>query len=190
MEKTTVQIQNHLEMVGFIKSNGTQCRFVSMVTETPVKNIKAACPFKGVIKIARRRGMINVNYVASVERRISERMGVKPSEVEYTPGNVWSTHLTTVDGKTLPLLVNKKTPENGEYYLQFFTTSSDNVYRMPNGEPVLESQLKPWFYERNCDSFKPPVISVNVSNIKELRASGVVMQAEDIAEAESALATG
>ena len=190
MEKTIVQIQNHLEMVGFIKSNGTQCRFVSMVSETPVKNIRAACPFKGVIKIARKRGMINVNYVASVQRRVAERLGVKETEVEYTPGETWYKHLTTVDGKSLPLVVNKKTPDNGEYYLQFFTTSSDNVYRMPNGEPVLESQLEPYFYASKRDEFKPTVISIKVSNIKEIRASGVIMQAEDLAEAESALATG
>lgn len=190
MEKTIVQIQNHLEMVGFIKSNGTQCRFVSMVTETPVKNIRAACPFKGVIKIARKRGMINVNYVASVERRIAERFGVNEKEVEYKPGEVWYQHMTTVDGKTLPLVVNKKTPDNGEYYLQYFPTASEDVYRMPNGEPIMKEQLEPYFYASKREEFKPTVISIKVGNIKELRASGVIMQAEDLAEAESALASG
>jgi hypothetical protein len=134
--------------------------------------------------------MINVNYVASVQRRVAERLGVKETEVEYTPGEVWYKHLTTVDGKTLPLVVNKKTPDNEEYYLQYYPTASENVYRMPNGEPVQKSDLEPYFYASKREDFKPVVISIKVSNIKELRASGVIMQAEDLAEAESALAAG
>jgi len=185
--KTIVQINDALEMVGFIKSNGTQCRFVSMVSETPVKNISAACPFKGVIKISRKRGMINVNYVNSVAKRIAEKVGVPVGEVEYEAGNVWYKHLQTVDGKSLPLVVNKKTPDNGEFYLQFFPTGSDNVYQMPNGDTITKEQLTPYFYKDNRPDFKPCVISIKVSNIKELCASGVIMQAQDLDEAEAAL---
>ena len=187
-KKTIVEIQSHLEMVGFIKSNGTQCRFVSMISETLVTNIRAACPFKGVIKTSKKMGLVNKDYVASVERRIAERLGVPASAVDYVPGEVWYKHLTTTDGKALPLVVNK-TKDDGEYYLQYFPTESKSVYRMPNGEPVLESDLEPWFYKREKADFKPIVISVKVSNIKRLAASGVIMQVEDLAEAESALAS-
>jgi hypothetical protein len=187
-DKTIVEIGSHLEMVGFLKTNGTQCRFVSMVSETEPK-LRAGCPFKGVKKVSRKRGMINANYNTSVRRRIAERLGVKLSEVEYENGEVWYTHLTTVDGKALPLCVNKKTPDNGEFYLQYYPTASENVYQMPNGDTVDETVLEPYFYKRNeRDDFKPVVISIKVSNIKELRASGVIMQAEDLSEAEAALA--
>ena len=190
MDKTIVKISSELEMLGFIKTNGTQCRFVSMVTETPVKNIKAACPFKGVIKTSRKRGMINVNFSASVGRKLAASLGLPEKDIEYIPGETWYQHLTTVDGKSLPVVVNKKTPDNGEYYLQYFPTSSENVYHMPNGEPVQESQLEPYFYAKAKSEFKPIVISIKLSNIKELRASGVIMQAEDIDEAKAALANG
>ena len=166
MNKTVFQIQSHLEMVGFIKANGTACRFVSMVSETPVKNIRAACPYKGVLKISRKRGMINVNYVASVERKIAANLGVEPKEVEYTPGEVWYEHLTTIDGKALPLVINKKKGD-GEYYLQYFPTSSENVYKIPSGEVVTKEQLEPYFYKESKKDFKPTVISIKVANIKE-----------------------
>jgi len=186
-DKTIVKIESHLEMVGFIKTNGTQCRFVSMVSETEPK-LRAGCPFKGVRKVSRKRGMINANYNTAVRKRIAERLGVELKEVEYENGQVWYKHLQTVDNKTLPLVVNKNTPDNGEYYLQYYPTAAENVYQMPNGDPVEESQLEPYFYKRTeRDNFKPVVIAIKVSNIKELRASGVIMQAEDLPEAEAAL---
>lgn len=188
-DKTIVTIGSHLEMVGFIKSNGTQCRFVSMVSETEPK-LRAGCPFKGVIKISRKRGMINANYNTSVRTRIAALLGVDIKEVEYENGEVWYKHLQTVDGKALPIVVNKNTPDNGEFYLQYYPSASENVYRMPNGDSVAEETLEKWFYKRSeRDNFKPVVIAIKVSNIKELRASGVIMQAEDLAEAEAALAT-
>jgi len=186
-DKTIVQIQSHLEMVGFIKSNGTQCRFVSMLSDTPVKNIRAGCPFKGVRKISRKHGMINANYNTAVRKRIAEKLGVAISEVEYENGEVWYKHLQTVDGRSLPLVVNKNTPDNGEFYLQYYPDTAESVYVMPNGDTVQERELEPWFYKTEKRSFKPVVISIKVSNIKELRASGVIMQADDVDEAKSLL---
>ena len=173
-------------MVGFIKTNGTQCRFVSMVTETPVENTNKNCPFKGVMKISRKFGMINVNFVDSVRRKIAAKEGIEFKEASYEPGKVWYKHILTVEGKNLPLVVNAK-KDDGEYYLQYFPTKSTNVYRMPNGEPIAEDQLKPFFYARKENEFKPVVISIKVSNIKRLAASGVVMVAEDLDDAEKAL---
>jgi len=184
-----VQIESHLEMVGFLKANGTQCRFVSLVSETEPK-LRKGCPFKGVMKVSRKRGMINVNYNSAVCRRIAEKLGVKESEVEYTNGEVWYKHLTTTDGKSLPVCVHKEHPENGDYYLQYYPVGAESVYVMPNGDTVTEEQLSPWFYKQSPrDDFKPVVITLKVSNLKKLCASGVIMQAEDLPEAEAALAT-
>jgi len=87
-DKTIVTIGSHLEMVGFIKGNGTQCRFVSMVSETEPK-LRAGCPFKGVVKVSRKRGMINANYNTAVRKRIAARLGVEIKDVEYQNGEVW-----------------------------------------------------------------------------------------------------
>lgn len=186
-DKTIVEIQSHLEMVGFIKSNGTECRFVSMVSET-VPKLRAGCPFKGVKKVSRKNGLINANYNTSVRNRIATQLGVAVKDVEYTNGEVWYQHLQTVDNRALPLVVNKNTPDNGKFYLQYYPRHSENVYVMPNGDTVPESQLEPWFYKRSeRDNYKPVVIAIEVSNIKRLAASGVIMQAEDIDEAEQLL---
>lgn len=188
MDKTIVQIESELEMLGFLKSNGTSCRFVSMTTQTVVKNIRKGCPFKGVIKISRKRGMINVNYNAAVCRNVAAKLGVEVKSVEYENGEVWYEHLQTVDKHSLPVVVNKKSPNNGKFYLQYFPTDSTNVYRMPDGRMVDEEDLKPWFYTDHRPDFKPTVISIELANIKKLCASGVIMQTEDLAEAQAALA--
>lgn len=174
-------------MLGFLKANGTQCRFIGMVSTT-VPKLKAGCPFHGVVKTSRKRGMINVNYNNSVRRRIAERLGVEFKEVEYENGQVWYQHLQTSDGKALPVVVNKKTPQSGKYYLQVYPTAAENVYTLPNGDTIDEAQLQPWFYAKERDAFKPVVIAVSLENVKELRASGVIMQSEDYDDAEQALA--
>ena len=186
MVKTIVQIQSELEMVGFLKTNGTQCRFVAIVTDT-VPKLKVACPFKGVRKISRKLGIINANYNTSVRRNIAERLGVELADVEYTNGAVWYKHLQTLDGKNLPVVVHA-TKATGKHYLQYFTHKATSKYVLPSGEEVREEQLEPYFYARSDKEFKPTVIAVDLANVKELRASGVVMQAEDLAEAEAILA--
>ena len=81
-DKTIVQILDQLEMVGFIKSNGTQCRFVSLVSSTAPK-LRKGCPFDGVRKVSRKNGIVNANFNTSVRNRIAEKLGVTLSEVEY-----------------------------------------------------------------------------------------------------------
>jgi hypothetical protein len=186
-KKLVVRIQDSLEMVGFIKSNGTQCRFVSMICETPVKKIKVGNPFPGVMKVAKKFGMVNVNYVDSVRRKVANTLNVDMSDVEYVAGETWYKHLTTEDGKNLPIVVNK-TKDDGKYYLQYFPTKSESVYQMPDGSIVPDEKIKPYLYaESKRPSFKPCVISVDVANIKQLNASGVIMKAEDLEEAVKAL---
>jgi hypothetical protein len=165
------------EVVGFLKQNGTNCRYVSLVTETQPK-MKPGCPFSGVVKVSRKRGIVNLNYNTAVRRRLAKHLGVKLKEVEYTDGEVWYRHLTTADGQMLPLVVNKnvQTPsEATEHYLQFFTSHSKHSYRLPNGNAVTAEELKPWFApQAERPHFKPAVISVKVSNIKKMRASVVL----------------
>lgn len=185
--KTIVTIDSELEMLGFLKANGTSCRFVSMLLVTPVKNIKAGCPYKGVMKYSRKNGLINRNYNTACRNGIAEVLGVDAKSVEYTNGESWMKHLETADGKALPVCVNKKTPDDGKYYLQYFPMSSENVYQMPDGTPVSYEDLKQWFYERNESSFKPLTIAPLLSNIKELRASGVIMQTSDVDEAKQVM---
>lgn len=187
-DKTIVSISSHLEMVGFIKSNGTQCRFVSLVSSTAPK-LKKGCPFDGVRKVSRKNGLINANYNTSVRNRIAERLGVKLKEVEYENGEVWYRHLMTQDEKPLPLVVNK-TKNDGKFYLQYFPQRATSKYVLPNGDEIKEEELQPWFYKQSeRPDFKPCVISIAVENLVELRASGVIMQTEDIDEAEILLAT-
>jgi hypothetical protein len=189
MEKTIVQISSELEMVGFLKTNGTQCRFVALVSDTEPK-LKKGCPFKGVRKVSRKNGLINANYNTSVRRRLADTLGVELAEVEYENGGVWYKHLMTQgeQPKPLPVVVHA-TKENGKHYLQFFPHKAESKYVLENGETVADEQLKPWFYATSeRPEYKPCVISIDLANVKELKASGVIMQAEDLAEAEAVLA--
>lgn len=183
-----IRIISQLEMVGFIKMTGTGCRFVSLISETPVK-LKVGCPHRGnVLKVSERRGLVNVNYAAGVCRNIATKFGLDVKEVEYETEEVWYQHVLTTDGQKLPLVVNKNTPDNGKYYLQFFPRKSTNKYILADTrEEVAGETLEPFFYARSENPFKPAVIAIDLTNVKELRASGIIMQAEDIEAAEAAL---
>jgi hypothetical protein len=130
------------------------------------------------VKVSRKRGIVNANFNTTVRRRIAQKLGVKLAEVEYENGEVWYRHVTTAEGKPLPLVVNKNVQNpsaDTEYYLQYFPTRSTNAYRMPNGDTVTEGELKPWFCRQSeRPDYKPTVISIKVSNIKKLRASVVI----------------
>lgn len=187
---TTIKIISELEMLGFLKTNGTACRFVALTSETPVVKIKVGQPFGPLTKISRKIGIINANYNTSVRRRLAAETGVELSEVEYQNGEVWFKHQTTVEGKPLPVVVNKA-KEDGKHYLLYFPHRSHSVYVNQTGEVVPTEAVKPWLYKESPKaSFKPATISINLANVKELKASGVVMQAEDFEAAEAALAVG
>jgi len=185
-----VKIIDQLEMVGFLKINGTACRFVSLISDTPVVKIKKDCPYKGVRKVAKKTGIINANYNTAVRKRIADKLGVELQAVEYVNGDVWYKHLQTSDTepKNLPVVVNK-TKEDGKFYIQFFPHHSSHKYVLANGEEIAEELLKPYFYKESPRAdFKPCVISIGLDNVKELRASGVILQAPDLEEAEKILA--
>jgi hypothetical protein len=178
---------NHLEMVGFIRTNGTQCRFVSLTCST-VPKLKKTCPFVGVRKISRKIGLLNANYNTSVRRKISEKLGVELAEVDYKNGETWYKHELTSDGKNLPLVVHKE-KQDGKFYLQYFPHKSVNKYVGADGVEIAESALEPYFYAKGeRPDFKPCVIAIGMENIVELRASGIVIEMPEFSEAEAILA--
>jgi hypothetical protein len=194
MNKTIVQMTSELEMLGFLKTNGTACRFVSVVTKTPVVKIKVGNPWgagksgSGLYKISRKIGLINANYNTSVRRRISEKLGVELKEVEYESGEVWYQHLTTGEGNALPVVQHKDEAKRTGFYLQFFPHKTSNAYVNEAGEPVTESEIKPWLYkESERPDYKPCVIAVKLENIASLKASGVIIEMPALEEAEAIL---
>lgn len=190
---------SELEMLGFIKTNGTACRFVAIVSKTPVVKIRAGNPWgasakskSGLYKVSRKIGIVNANYNTSVRNRIADKLGVTLSEVEYENGEVWYEHLKTVDGKNLPLVQHKdESKRDGQYYLQYFpqVEKSVNSYVNEQGETVPAEMVKPWLYkESERPDYKPTVIAVNLRNIHCLKASGIIVEMPELAEVESALA--
>jgi hypothetical protein len=188
---------SELEMLGFLKSNGTDCRFVAILSKTPVVKIRVGNPWgasakskDGLYKVSRKIGIINANYNTSVRRRIAEKLDVKLGEVEYESGETWYKHLMTADGKALPVVQHKdETKRNGQYYLQYFPQKSSNAYVNEAGEVVPDEMVKRWLYaETERPDFKPAVIAVNLCNVKELRASGVIIEMPELSEVEAALA--
>jgi len=200
-DKTTVEVSNELELAGFIKANGTGCRFVSMVSKTPVTKIKAGNPWhkisKGKVvgdcnlfKVSRKIGIINANYVNSVRNRIADKLGVETAQVEYEAGEVYYEHLQTTDGKNLPLVQHKDETKRKGLQLQYFPHKSENCYVNGKGEPVADAEVAKWAYaESERSEFKPAVIGIYLSNIKSLTASGVCVTTDDYAEAEASLQT-
>lgn len=190
-----VQVASELEMLGFLKSNGTQCRFVGLKTKTPVVKIKVGNPWgagkseTGLYKVSRKGGIINANYNTSVRRRLAAILGVELPEVQYENGESKYVHLMTGDNKPLPVLVKKSNPNDGVYYLQYFPHKSKSVYVNDAGEVVPDAVVKPWLYaESERPAFKPCVIAPKLANILELRASGVIMETPELDQIDSLLA--
>jgi len=199
-KSNVVKMVSELEMLGFLKTNGTACRFVAILTKTPVVKIKVGNPWHVVksgkvvgeanlFKVSRKIGIINANYCASVERRIAEKLGVAKSEVEYVAGETWYEHLQTADGKNLPVVQHKDETKRGVFYLQYFPQKSVNAFVNGAGEPVAENEVEKWAYaESERPDFKPAVIAVKLSNVHQLKASGVIIEMPELAEVETALA--
>jgi hypothetical protein len=196
MSKTTVEFLSTLEMVGFLKLNGTASRFVAMTSQTPVVKIKVGNPWgastktkSGLYKVSRKIGIINANYNLSVRNRIAEKLGVQLSEVEYENGDVWYQHLKTSDGKNLPLVQHKDEAKRGDFYIQYYPHKSTNAYVNESGEVIPDATVEPYLYkESERPDFKPTVIVVNLSNVRQLKASGVIINMPDLDEAEAILA--
>lgn len=203
-KKLVVSMTNELEMLGFLKTNGTQCRFVAMTTRTPVVKMRVSNPFHtiksgkvvgevGLWKVSRKIGIINADYNTSVCRRIAEKLGVKLGEVEYENGEVWYQHFMTNDNPPRPLCVVRHKDES-EYQkkgalLQYFPQKSTNAYANGAMEPVAYEVVEPYLYAESArPDYKPSVISVYLRNIRQLKASGVVIEMPDLEEVDALLA--
>ena len=199
-KSNVVQIASELEMLGFIKTNGTACRFVSMVSKTPVVKIKAGNPWhkvsKGQVvgdcnlwKVSRKLGIINANYCDSVARRIAAKLGVKENEVEYIAGDVYYEHLKDGNGANLPIVQHKDETKRKGYLLQYYPQKSSSAYVDGHGEPVTNDEVAKWAYaESPRPDFKPAVIGIYLHNIHQLKASGIVLEMPELAEVEQVLA--
>ena len=203
--KSIVRMLSELEMLGFIKTLGTQCCIAAIFTKTPVVKIRKGNPWHVVkdgkvqgecnlFKLSRKLGIINARYNTSVRRLIAEKLGVTLGEVEYeNDPRIWYEHLQTADGKPLPIVQHKdeaKREETG-YSLQYFPWTSKSVNRYVNGqgETVPDAEVKRWLYaESERPDFKPAVIAPKLRNIVELRASGVIIEMPELPEVEAAFA--
>ena len=191
-----VEMVSTLEMVGFLKTVGTSSRFVSMVSHTPVVKIKASNPWgagaktkSGLYKVSKKIGIINANFNTSVRRKIAERLGVELKEVEYENGETWYSHVMTSDNKPLPLVQHKDESKKSDHYLQYYPMKSVSHYANEAGEIVPDSMVEPYLYkESERPDYKPTVIVVNLSNVRQLKASGVIINMPDFDEAEAILA--
>jgi len=161
-------------MVEFLTSIGTASTFVSMDTVTSPK-LKKTCPFKGVVKRATVAGWLNVDYKRKVESNVANALGVKASEVEYTPGDVWFKHLPSDNGKPSPVVVNK-TKDDGKFYMFYFhRKTKDAGYFDETGKQVAYADLQPHFYASSKSEFKPEVRAVCLNNLQKLKARGLIV---------------
>lgn len=169
-----------MEMVGFIRSVGTSSMFVSLLTETEVDMVKKdratgqSNPYLGTIKVSRRNGLLNVNFVKSVERNM-EKSGVE--NPTYVPGTTWYVHESTEEGKPLPLCVHKK--DSNRFYLQYFPHRSigENRYFL-RGQELTPEQVKDmerFLSVKKASEFKPIVITLAIDSIREMKARSIKM---------------
>ena len=187
MKNSTVKIQDKNELVGFLRTIGTQSRFVSLRTETAVKMRKTGNPFVGTVKVARRNGLVNVNFVNSVNRNM-EKAGVE--NPDYTPGETWYTHTTTEDGKSLPLCVNKKDPS--KYYLQYFPYRNLGTHYVLNGKVLSADEvtkMKTFIAEDSRSEYKPLVITLAIDSIREIKFRQVTLLNETISRIQNRMAS-
>lgn len=162
MENNTTLIETK-ELPNFLRHLGTECRFITMLTEVEVEMRKTGNPFLGTIKRSRRNGLVNVHFSNGVRRRMMEK-GVNPDN--HVPGSTWYIHEHTNDGKPLPLCQSKK--DNSVKYLQYYPHRSfDNEYIL-NGVPLTPKEIelmKTFIPPVKGNEFKPLVITLKMSSI-------------------------
>lgn len=162
---TTIKIENKNEMVEFLREDvGRGSSIVSLVTETEVKMRKKGNPYYGTVKVCQRIGLINVNFVKAVRRRISEIMGIPFTETVYIPGETWYKHVTS------PLMVHKD--DSRRFYVQFFPFRSKDAKYFLNGKELTPEQvkeMKTFINYKAGDEFKPPVIVLAIDSVRVMK---------------------
>lgn len=161
----TISVNNN-ELPSYLRSLGTECQFISLVTETEVKMRKTGNPFVGTMKVSHRNGLVNVNHQDRVNRRMTES-GFEPS---YVGGETWYVHETTTDGKVIPLCQSKK--DSSVKYLQFFPHRNLNTRYVLNGRELTSDEvtrMKSFIPEKDWGEFKQPVITLKMESIKNIK---------------------
>lgn len=162
MENVTTLIETK-QLPEYLRSVGTGCRFISLLTETEIDMRKTNNPFVGTIKRSRRNGLINVNYSEGIRRRMMEK-GVNPDN--HVPGNTWYVHEQTNDGKPLPLCQSKK--DNSVKYLQYYPHRSYETEYLLDNVPLSPREvelMKTFIHPIKHNDFKPLVITLKMSSI-------------------------
>jgi len=184
--KDIVKIENKHELIGFLRALGTECRFITLDTETLVENMpKKGNPYVGTVKIARKNGIVNMDYVTAVEKRFAEQHGMKASEVTYTPGKIWYKHCQTVDGKPLCLCEGNTINTQGKNYLQFFPLRDlgETIYVHPTLGKLNKQQIADMegrFYAKNSAPYKPTVITLGIDSIRSVTFRKIKMLNETV----------
>lgn len=168
--KQTIKIEDRAELVGFLRGIGTEARFITLDTETIVKMRKTGNPYLGTVKIAKRNGLVGVDFVRACERRYAKQNNLPAADVEYTPGETWYVHCMTENGKPLPLCQNKK--DQTKKYLQFFPLRNigKTIYVHPTLGRLTDEQVADMYArfvpENEREEWKPVVITLGIDSIR------------------------
>jgi len=195
--KEIIKIEDRAELIGFLRGIGTECRFVTLDTETVMDmrkfedtgrkvlspktgkliNEKIPNPYLGTVKVAKRNGLVGVDFVKACERRYAELNGLSVKDVEYTPGDVWYVHCMTQDGKPLALCEGKKPSKRTgkiEKYLQYFPLRNlgETAYIHPTIGRLTAEQVKDMYKRFVADDereeWKPNVITLGIDSIRSI----------------------
>jgi hypothetical protein len=182
--KETIKIEDKAELIGFLRGIGTECRFVTLDTETAVRMRKTGNPYNGTIKIAKRNGLVGVDFVKACERRYAKLHGLAVKDVEYEAGKVWYVHCQTEDGKPLALCQNKK--DNTKKYLQYFPLRNlgTTIYVHPTLGQLTKEQVND-MYARfvpvdDREEWKPDVITLGIDSIRSITFRKIKMLNETV----------
>lgn len=151
----------------YLRTLGTACRFISMETEVEVDARKTNNPFVGATKRSRRNGLVNINYLDGIIRRMKEA-GIQ--EPTYIPGKIWYIHEHDVNGNALALCQSKK--DNTKKYLQYFPFRSYNNTYYHNGIRLTDKEvevLKTFINKpASIKPFKRSVITFSMDSILKI----------------------
>lgn len=191
MKNTTIKIEDKAELIGFLRSIGTECRFICVTTETEVKmnmarntgrkvkspktgkliNEKEPNPYYGAIKVARRNGFVNADFVKMVEKRYAAVMGIPVDDVTYTPGGTWYQHCQ--DENNRPLCLCEHQEDTTRKYLQMFPLRNlgETTYWL-NGRQMTEDKIAKmyrfWITEDENPEWKPRCIVLAIDSIRSI----------------------
>lgn len=187
--KQVIKIEDKAELVGFLRGIGTECRFVTLDTETLVRQRKTGNPYYGTIKIAKRNGLVGMNFVKACQRRYAELHNLNAKDVEYQPGTVWYIHCHTEDGQPLALCESKKaTKRTGkiEKYLQYFPLRDlgQTIYVHPILGRLTKEQIDDMYArfvpEDDREEWKPDVITLEIDSIRSITFRKIKMLNETV----------